>query len=299
MWRLGWSGSATPALWSCPPRPCARPLPSPARPRAAGRTRGRPAAFPAAPARSRPRPSAGPRAGPDAGSQHRPPAPTSAQTPPNLGKWASFSAKARSGPAEVTPGLAAATDLPAIRAELGDCRRCGLCEARNQLVFGSGAARARLLIIGEAPGAEEDRLGEPFVGAAGAMLDGMLEKVLGLRRDEVYICNVVKCRPPGNRNPQVDEIAACKPFLDAQIRAVAPDRILILGSVACRALLDPGRGIKAMRGQWQELSVPGGSIRVMPTFHPAYLLRQPADKRLTFQDLLALKADLDALPPRD
>ena len=150
------------------------------------------------------------------------------------------------------------------------------------------------MIIGEAPGFNEDRRGEPFVGKAGEMLDRMLANVLGLQRRDVYITNVVKCRPPDNRNPQGEEIARCSPFLQAQLRVVRPSRVLILGSVATRTVLRTTSGVKRMRGQWHDVHWPGGSAPAMVTFHPAYLLRQPQDKRLTFQDLQELRRAMDA-----
>ena len=189
-----------------------------------------------------------------------------------------------------------AARLLGVREAMGECHRCRLCEGRRNIVFGVGDPAARLLVLGEGPGEQEDRKGEPFVGPAGEMLDGMLEKVLGLQRREVYILNMVKCRPPNNRNPQDDELEACRPFLRAQLASVRPDLVLLLGSVASKALL--GQGITVARGQWHTMAWPGGGARVMATFHPAYLLRKPEDKRLTLQDLRALKAELDKLPPR-
>lgn len=178
------------------------------------------------------------------------------------------------------------TALQAVRDELGDCTRCGLCAARRSIVFGVGDPKADLMIVGEAPGFHEDRLGEPFVGEAGKMLDRMLERVLFLERSQVYIANIVKCRPPDNRNPTAEEIATCLPFLHAQIRAVAPKVMLALGNVAFKTLFDTRAGITKSRGQWRTFE----GIPVMPTFHPAYLLRQPKDKRLTFEDLKAVRA---------
>jgi len=177
---------------------------------------------------------------------------------------------------------------------LGDCERCGLCRSRRTIVFGVGDPDADLVICGEGPGAQEDRQGVPFVGPAGQMLYKMLEHVLGLQRDQVYIVNVVKCRPPGNRTPLPEEIAACRPFLDAQLEAVRPKVILSLGRPATQTLLRTGRGIKSLRGKWQQL----GDVPVMPTFHPAYLLRQAQDKRLTFSDLKSLRDRYDALGGR-
>ena len=184
--------------------------------------------------------------------------------------------------------------LAAVQAALGDCRMCGLCESRNRIVFGAGHARADLVIVGEGPGREEDRVGEPFVGAAGQMLNKMLERVLGLSRDMVYITNVVKCRPPDNRTPLPAEIAACKEVLENQLLAVEPKLILTLGREATQTLLETSRGIKSMRGQWSRWR----DVPVLPTFHPAYLLRQPRDKSLVFEDLKALRARYDALGGR-
>jgi DNA polymerase len=177
---------------------------------------------------------------------------------------------------------------------LGDCQRCGLCHKRRTLVFGAGNPAADLLICGEGPGAQEDRQGVPLVGPAGQMLDKMLEHVLELSREQVYIVNVVKCMPPGNRPPLPEEIAACRPFLEAQIQAVRPKVILSLGHSATQTLLRTGRGIKSLRGTWQSL----GEVPVMPTFDPAYLLRQDQDKRHTFADLKALRQRYDQLGGR-
>jgi uracil-DNA glycosylase family 4 len=181
--------------------------------------------------------------------------------------------------------------LEDVRAALGDCRRCGLCEGRTRIVFGAGRSDADLMIIGEAPGFNEDQTGEPFVGAAGEMLDKMLLHVLGLRRDQVYITNVVKCRPPDNRNPHPTEVLACQPFLMRQIATVKPRIILILGSVAYRNLFQTTEGILRARGRWLDFE----GVPVMPTLHPAYLLRTPEHKRLVFEDLKELKVRLEAL----
>ncbi len=184
-----------------------------------------------------------------------------------------------------------ATVLQRVRDELGDCRRCGLCKERRQIVFGVGSPDADLVVVGEAPGYHEDMQGEPFVGPAGQMLDRMLVHVLGLTREEVYILNVVKCRPPKNRNPLPDEVAACRPVLEAQLAAIRPKVGLVLGSVAFRALFGTDAGITRSRGQWKTaLGIP-----MLPTFHPAYLLRKPEDKRLTFADLKDLRKRYDAL----
>jgi len=184
--------------------------------------------------------------------------------------------------------------LDAVRADLGDCQRCGLHRGREQIVFGVGDPNADLVVCGEAPGYHEDQQGEPFVGPAGVMLDNMLRHVIGVERSEVYILNVVKCRPPKNRNPLPDEVAACMPFLERQIRAIDPKVILVLGSVAYRSLLGVEQGIKRNRGRWHQFR----EIPVMPTFHPAYLLRQPSEKRLTFGDLKELRRKYDDLGGR-
>ncbi|MFE8599719.1 uracil-DNA glycosylase [Archangium violaceum] len=170
--------------------------------------------------------------------------------------------------------------LDEIRRELGDCRRCKLCDGRKNIVFGSGNPRAELVFVGEGPGADEDAQGVPFVGAAGQLLTKMIE-AMGYRRDDVYICNVVKCRPPNNRNPEPDEVAACEPFLRAQLQAVRPKAIVALGKFAAQTLLRDSTPITRMRGTWREYE----GIKLMPTFHPAYLLRQPAEKKKAWEDL--------------
>jgi DNA polymerase len=181
------------------------------------------------------------------------------------------------------------TSLDAVRELLGDCERCPLCRTRTHLVFGVGNPDADLVVLGEAPGEQEDEQGEPFVGRAGAMLDNMLERVVGIRRADAYILNVIKCRPPNNRDPMPDEVGACSPFLERQLAAIRPRAILLMGAVALRALFQTKHGITRHRGEWMDYN----GIPVMPTFHPAYLLRKPADKRLTLSDLQALKARLE------
>jgi uracil-DNA glycosylase family 4 len=175
--------------------------------------------------------------------------------------------------------------LEAIREEMGDCRRCKLWQSRTRLVFGTGNPLARLMFVGEAPGAEEDRQGEPFVGEAGKLLDNLLNK-LGISRQEIYITNVVKSRPPGNRNPEAEEIAACKPFLLQQIQAIRPQIIVTLGGVATHALLETKAPITRLRGKWQRWQ----GIAVMPTFHPSYLLRYPKAKFDTWEDMQKMLA---------
>jgi uracil-DNA glycosylase family 4 len=170
--------------------------------------------------------------------------------------------------------------LDEIRRELGDCRRCKLCDGRKNIVFGSGNPRAELVFVGEGPGADEDQQGVPFVGEAGQLLTKMIT-AMGYHRDDVYICNVVKCRPPGNRNPEPDEVTACEPFLRAQLKAVQPKVIVALGKFAAQTLLRDSTAISKMRGHWREYE----GIKLMPTFHPAYLLRQPAEKKKVWEDL--------------
>lgn len=182
----------------------------------------------------------------------------------------------------------AAVPLGAIREDLGDCRRCRLGETRASLVFGVGDPGARLFFVGEGPGAEEDRRGEPFVGRAGQLLDRMI-LALGLERAQVYIANVVKCRPPGNREPAEDEAATCLPFLWSQIEAVRPRVVCALGAHAARHLLGVEGPLGALRGRAQ--TVRGWTI--LPTYHPAYLLRNHQAKRLAWEDLKKVKALLE------
>lgn len=214
------------------------------------------------------------------------PEPTAPPKEEGAGAWAALAAEARDRQATPADGLAR------VRADLGDCRRCALASGRTQLVFGVGDPDADLVVIGEAPGYHEDQQGEPFVGPAGQMLDKMLENVLGLSRQRhVYILNMVKCRPPKNRDPLPDEVEACRPFLEGQLQALRPKLILVLGRVALQALFRANLSISRERGQWRDYQ----GIPVMPTFHPAYLLRKPEDKRLTFADLKALRARYDTL----
>jgi uracil-DNA glycosylase family 4 len=158
--------------------------------------------------------------------------------------------------------------LEHIRKNLGDCKRCKLGTTRKNLVFGVGNPKARLVFVGEGPGADEDEKGEPFVGDAGKMLNRIIT-AMGIRREEVYICNVVKCRPPGNRNPETDEIAACTPFLLRQISSVSPEVIVALGKFASQDLLETKEPISKLRGRFRDFH----GIPLMPTYHPSYLLR--------------------------
>jgi DNA polymerase len=174
-----------------------------------------------------------------------------------------------------------AKTLEGLRETIGDCRRCKLWSGRTHLVFGVGNPRAQLMFIGEGPGRDEDLQGEPFVGRAGQLLTDIITKGMGLRREDVYIANVVKCRPPENRNPEPDEVASCEPFLKKQIDLVRPEIILALGKFAVQTLLQTKAPITKLRGSWQRYH----GIKLMPTFHPAYLLRNPGDKKLVWEDI--------------
>ena len=169
------------------------------------------------------------------------------------------------------------------REELGDCQRCKLAPSRTNLVFGVGNPNAHLVFVGEAPGADEDAQGEPFVGKAGQLLTKMIE-AMGYARSDVYICNILKCRPPGNRNPEPDEIAKCEPFLKAQLAALRPRMIVALGKFAAQCLLRDDTPISRLRGNFRSYE----GIQLMPTFHPAYLLRNPAEKKPAWADLQAV-----------
>ena len=176
-----------------------------------------------------------------------------------------------------------AETLESIHADLGDCRRCKLAQGRNCIVFGDGNPNAKLVFIGEGPGVEEDRKGQPFVGAAGQLLTRIIEAIK-LSRNQVYICNIIKCRPPGNRNPEPDEIKTCFPFLERQIAAIQPDFIIALGTFAAQTLLGTVTPISRLRGRFHEYK----EIKVVPTYHPAYLLRNPDKKRHVWEDMKML-----------
>jgi uracil-DNA glycosylase family 4 len=171
--------------------------------------------------------------------------------------------------------------LEELRAGIGDCHRCKLWSGRTHVVFGAGNPSARLMFIGEGPGRDEDVQGEPFVGRAGQLLTDIITKGMGLKREDVYIANVVKCRPPENRNPEPDEVASCEPFLRKQIDLVRPEIIVALGKFAVQTLLQSKVPISRLRGNWHSYH----GIRLMPTFHPAYLLRNPGDKKLVWEDI--------------
>ncbi len=182
-------------------------------------------------------------------------------------------------PAE-PPASAGGETLDDIRADLGDCQRCPLAETRDRIVFGRGNPRARVVFVGEAPGREENLQGLPFVGEAGQLLDRILF-AMGLDREEVYICNVGKCRPPGNRDPLPEEVAACEPFLKRQLAAIRPQLLVALGRCSAQTLLRDRTPINRLRGHWREYE----GIPLMPTFHPAYLLRNPGGKKEVWEDM--------------
>ena len=170
--------------------------------------------------------------------------------------------------------------LKAIREEIGDCTRCRLHKGRKNIVFGVGNVNAELMFVGEGPGADEDEQGEPFVGRAGQLLNNMIS-AMGLKRSDVYIANVVKCRPPGNRTPETDECNTCFPFLDRQIEVIRPKVIVALGAVAAKNLLAMNDSMARLRGRWYDYK----SARLAVTYHPAYLLRDPRQKKEAWKDL--------------
>ncbi|AKQ65597.1 Uracil-DNA glycosylase, family 4 [Myxococcus hansupus] len=243
------------------------------------------------------RPVAAPQAGQGATVPARMPPPAEARPPVSRPLAAGMLVDApprQSPPTSGPPPGASSGERPTldeIRRDLGDCRRCKLCTGRKNLVFGSGNPRAELVFVGEGPGENEDLQGVPFVGAAGELLTKMIG-AMGYRRDDVYICNVVKCRPPGNRNPEPEEIAACEPFLRAQLAAIQPKVVVALGKFAAQTLLRDSTAITRLRGNWRTYE----GIQLMPTFHPAYLLRSPAEKRKAWEDLQAVMKVLGKQP---
>jgi DNA polymerase len=180
--------------------------------------------------------------------------------------------------------------LDAIRADLKDCRRCKLWNGRKRIVFGSGNPHAELMFVGEAPGADEDEQGLPFVGRAGQLLTRIIESI-DVRREDVFICNILKCRPPGNRNPEIDEIAACEQFLFRQIAAVKPKVICAVGAYGAQTLLRTTESIGRLRGRILDYR----GAKLVATYHPAYLLRNPIEKRKVWEDMLVIRRYLDSL----
>jgi len=197
-------------------------------------------------------------------------------------------------PATVTAPLAASAleQWQALRAAVSGCTRCELCRGRTQTVFGVGDMRAELLVIGEAPGAEEDRQGEPFVGRAGQLLNSML-RAMGYPRETVYIANVLKCRPPGNRDPKPEEAASCRPYLQRQLELLQPRLILAVGRIAAQNLLETDTPISRLRGQVHHFGAAATPLIV--TYHPAYLLRSPGEKRRAWVDLKFARQELKRL----
>ncbi len=195
-------------------------------------------------------------------------------------------------PEKTVPGISSADELAAVEAELAGCQACELSQRRRNVVPGAGDPHARVMFIGEAPGADEDRQGKPFVGQAGKLVDGMI-RAMGLKRSKVYITNVIKCRPPGNRDPKAEEIAACAGFLERQIALIEPEVIIALGRFAARWLTGTEKTMGALRGRW------GGfrNIPLMSIYHPAYLLRNPSGKAQVWEDLKKIMARLAAEDP--
>lgn len=223
-----------------------------------------------------------------------PPAPSPAAKAPALPSPAAQAPALASPPAEAPAEEPAETGAPRgaeglklLREDIGDCQRCKLAGGRTNLVYGVGNPDADIVFVGEAPGADEDARGEPFVGKAGQLLTKMIE-AMGYRREDVYICNVLKCRPPGNRNPEPDEVASCEPFLKRQLAAIRPRMIVALGKFAVQCLLRDDAPISRLRGNFRTYE----GIPLMPTFHPAYLLRDPSKKKPAWEDLKSVNAAL-------
>ena len=192
-----------------------------------------------------------------------------------------------------TARSASAGDLSSLAKEVSSCVSCRLCKTRKQTVFADGSPDAKIMFIGEAPGADEDAQGVPFVGRAGQLLTRMIEDGMGLPRKAVYIANVLKCRPPDNRNPEPDEIASCRGFLESQIDLVKPEVLVALGKFAAQFLLETEEGITRLRGTWGAYR----GIPVMPTYHPSFLLRQPGQKKDAWEDLLKVLAKVGLPAP--
>jgi len=215
------------------------------------------------------------------------------QSPPLLSTSASFSAVEATPDAHEAHAGDPTTALRLIREEIGDCTRCRLHkQGRKQIVFGVGNPRAELMFIGEAPGADEDEQGEPFVGRAGQLLNNMI-KAMGLRREDVYIANIIKCRPPGNRTPERDECETCSPFLMRQIEVIGPKAIVALGAVAAKTLLAINAPMSELRGRWYDFR----GTKLAVTYHPAFLLRDPRQKKETWKDLQMVMKELGLKTP--
>jgi DNA polymerase len=200
---------------------------------------------------------------------------------------------ATSSPVHQTTSTPKGESLDDIRADIGDCTRCKLCEGRTNIVFGVGNPNADIMFIGEGPGRDEDLQGEPFVGRAGQLLTRIIQ-AMGLERKDVYIANIVKCRPPNNRNPEADEMATCSPFLYRQIAAIKPKVLIGLGNIAIQTLLQTKTGITRLRGQFHEVA----GIPLMPTFHPAFLLRNANKKKEVWEDVQKVMEKLGMNVPK-
>lgn len=198
--------------------------------------------------------------------------------------------KSKSTKKSLSPPAQKFSSLHEVQASLEGCKRCGLCKERNSIVFGSGNPKAKLLFVGEGPGAEEDKQGLPFVGRAGQLLTKIIE-AMGMNREEVYIANVVKCRPPENRVPEPDEINQCLPFLKSQIDLINPKLVVALGLTAARVLTQTEHTMGNLRGQFHSISWKP-ELQVMPTYHPAYLLRNPSAKKTVWEDMKKVKEAL-------
>jgi DNA polymerase len=223
---------------------------------------------------------------------------TAARTPSHTGIADNTRSARTASPRERHPSLfetpfsalASAESLEEVRSDLGDCQRCKLCSTRTNIVFGSGPPDAQLVFVGEGPGADEDVQGLPFVGRAGQLLTKIIEAIQ-LKREEVYICNVVKCRPPGNRFPEDDEISACSPFLFRQLDSIRPKIICCLGVAAAQTVLHTKASIGKLRGRFHDYR----GCKVMPTYHPSYLLRYPEAKRVVWEDMKKVRALLSEI----
>jgi uracil-DNA glycosylase family 4 len=202
--------------------------------------------------------------------------------------WPKSSAPPRKKASSPPPPSPSSSSLKEVREELGDCRRCKLHSTRTNIVFGAGNPRALLVFVGEGPGRDEDLQGKPFVGLAGQLLTKIIQAIQ-LTREEVYIANIIKCRPPGNRNPEPDEIQACEPFLIKQLEAIRPKLICALGTFAAQTLLKTEERISLLRGRFHQYQ----GIPLMPTYHPAYLLRNPQFKRDVWEDMKKIKKEYD------
>jgi len=205
--------------------------------------------------------------------------------------WSRRSSVPRRKPSpQPSASLLSPVTLEAVREELGDCRRCKLHATRTQIVFGSGNPRAKLVFVGEGPGRDEDLQGQPFVGLAGQLLTKIIQAIQ-LSREEVYIVNIIKCRPPENRNPEPDEINACEPFLIKQLEVIRPKMICALGTFAAQTLLRTEQKISILRGRFHQYQ----GILLMPTYHPAFLLRNPNHKRDVWEDMKKIKKEYEQL----